>query len=206
MRVSWPVAFCETEPMNHSKRCQTAAKPLRRSNAFCSMCGRGKIMNIDEKSLQFRSSMHLWFLFLSQELGENRQRTSLFSYRTSVLHIFVRPNESKSGTSFKVFVIEPAVVNYPGLDIVILQLNRAGQDDGCVCCRSWKILAYQSAFLVSGVKPSATRNHWGQLGRWRIWKVAFKVPIAKISTHTEALYDASACTKLQSVQVLYLIC
>ena len=148
----------------------------------------------------------LWFLFLSQELGEKRQRTSLFSYRTSVLHIFVRPNESKSGTSFKVFVIEPAVVNYPGLDIVILQLNRGGQDDGCVCCRSWKILAYQSAFLVSGVKPSATRNHWGQLGRWRIWKVAFKVPIAKISTHTEALYDASACTKLQSVQVLYLIC
>ena len=192
--------------MNHSKRCQTAAKPLRRIYAFWSRCRRGKIMNIDEKSLQFRSSMHLWFLFLSQELGEKRQRTSLFSYRTSVLHIIVRPNESKSGTSFKVFVIEPAVVNYPGLDIVILQLNRGGQDDGCVCCRSWKILAYQSAFLVSGVKPSATRNHWGQLGRWRIWKVAFKVPIAKISTHTEALYDASACTKLQSVQVLYLIC
>ena len=192
--------------MNHSKRCQTAAKPLRRSNAFWSRCRRGKIMNIDEKSLQFRSSMHLWFLFLSQELGEKRQRRSLFSYRTSVLHIFVHPNESKSGRSFKVFVIEPAVVNYPGLDIVILQLNRGGQDDGCVCGRSWKILAYQSAFLVSGVKPSATRNHRGQLGRWRIWKVAFKVPIAKISTHTEALYDASACTKLQSVQVLYLIC
>ena len=192
--------------MNHSKRCQTAAKPLRRSNAFCSMCRRGKIINIDEKSLQFRSSMHLWFLFLSQELGEKRQRTSLFSYKTSALHIFVRPNEFKPGTSFKVFVIEPAVVNYPGLDIVILQLNRGGQDDGCVCCRSWKILAYLSAFLVSGVKPSATRNHRGQLGRWRIWKVAFKVPTAKTSTHAEALYDASACKKLQSVQVLYLIC
>ena len=157
-----------------------------------------KVCNLDHQCI-FDSSFCL-------RSWRKRQRTSLFSYRTSVLHIFVRPNESKSGTSFKVFVVEPAVVNYPGLDIVILQLNWGEQDDGCVCCRSWKILAYQSAFLMSEVKPSPTRNHPGQLGRWRIWKVAFKVPKAKTSTHAEALYDASACTKLQSIQVLYRIC
>ena len=152
MRVSWPVAFCETEPMNHSKRCQTAAKPLRRSNAFCSMCRWGKIMNIDEKSLQFRSSMHLWFLFLSQELEEKRQRTSLFSYRTSVLHIFVRPNESKSGTSFKVFVVEPAVVNYPGLDIVIFTIKLRGT--GRWVCLLSKL---ENTFLWKRIS-----NEWGK--------------------------------------------
>ena len=166
MRVSWPVAFCETEPMNHSKRCQTAAKPLRRSNAFCSMCRRGKIMNIDEKSLQFRSSMHLWFLFLSQELGENRQRKSLFSCMTSYLHIFVRQTRPNREQASRFLIIEPAIMNCPGLDIVSLQLNWGGWDGGCVCCRSWKILAYQSAF-----HPAA-----GQSGRWRMWQVAFKDP------------------------------
>ena len=35
-------------------------------------------------------------------------------------------------------------MNCPGLDIVSLQLNWGGWDGGCVCCRSWKILAYQS--------------------------------------------------------------
>ena len=57
-------------------------------------------------------------------------------------------------------------MNCPGLDIVSLQLNWGGWDGGCVCCRSWKILAYQSAF-----HPVA-----GQSGRWRIWQVAFQDP------------------------------
>ena len=76
------------------------------------------------------------------------------------------PNASKSGTSFKVSYNRTRNNDCPGLDIVSLQLNWGGWDGGCVCCRSWKILAYQSAF-----HPAT-----GQSGRWRMWQVAFKDP------------------------------
>ena len=85
--------------------------------------------------MQFRSSKHLWFLFLSQELGENRQRTSLFSCMTSYLHIFVRQTRPNREQASRFLIIEPAIMNCPGLDIVSLQLNWGGWDGGCVCCR-----------------------------------------------------------------------
>ena len=85
---------------------------------------------------------------------------------TSYLHIFVRQTRPNREQASRFLIIEPAIMNCPGLDIVSLQLNWGGWDGGCVCSRSWKILAYQSAF-----HPAA-----GQSGRWRIWQVAFKDP------------------------------
>ena len=88
--------------MNHPRRFQRQINFYDRVTPFAACAGEEKSWILIRKNLQFRSSKHLWFLFLSQELGENRQRTSLFSCMTSYLHIFVRPDESKSGTSFKV--------------------------------------------------------------------------------------------------------
>ena len=85
---------------------------------------------------------------------------------TSYLHIFVRQTRPNREQASRFLIIEPAIMNCPGLDILSLQLNWGGWDGGCVCCRSWKILAYQSAF-----HPAA-----GQSGRWRMWQVAFKDP------------------------------
>ena len=76
-------------------------------------------------------------------------------------------------------------MNCPGLDIVSLQLNWGGWDGGCVCSRSWKILAYQSAF-----HPAA-----GQSGRWRIWQVAFKDP--NMLVH-ECVYKAAIGSGFES--------
>ena len=85
---------------------------------------------------------------------------------TSYLHISVRQTRPNREQASRFLIIEPAIMNCPGLDMVSLQLNWGGWDGGCVCCRSWKILAYQSAF-----HPAT-----GQSGRWRMWQVAFKDP------------------------------
>ena len=85
---------------------------------------------------------------------------------TSYLHIFVRPNASKSGTSFKVSYNRTRnnELSWSGHSEFTIKLRGMGRR---VCLLSkLEILAYQSAF-----HPAA-----GQSGRWRIWQVAFKDP------------------------------
>ena len=85
---------------------------------------------------------------------------------TSYLLIFVRPNASKSGTSFKVSYNRTRnnELSWSGHSEFTIKLRGMGRR---VCLLSkLEILAYQSAF-----HPAA-----GQSGRWRIWQVAFKDP------------------------------
>ena len=100
--MSWPEAFCETEPYESPQKISTVDKLLRPSNAFCSMCRRGKIMNINKKKFAIQIiKASLIPLFVSGVGGKQAKNIFIFFYDIISTH-FCAPNASKSGTSFKV--------------------------------------------------------------------------------------------------------